>query len=151
MRTTRTGMGTPTPRLMGSGPSATDTVQRLQNDASQSASNWLHSYLKKQMTVSKRKGGWFRLEKRERSMFSLALRLNASFKGSRLLKAMFDVLRKLTEASGAVCARLALGVQMAWTFASNCARWGNLRAEEWRGDLEYAKYLGSHMCGGSRL
>ena len=84
-------------------------------------------------------------------MFSLALRLNATFKGSRLLNAMFDVLRKLAEASDAVCTPLTRGVQMAWAFASNCARWGNLRAKEWKDDLEYAKYLGSHMCWGSRL
>ncbi|MDG6982746.1 MAG: hypothetical protein JRM74_04755 [Nitrososphaerota archaeon] len=117
-------------------------------DATKPASNWLHSYLKKQMTLSKRRGGWFRLEKRERSMFSLALRLNASFKGYQLLKAMVGVLKKLMEASDAVYARLMRGVEMAWAFSSRCAEWGNVHAKEWRNDLEYARYLGSHMCGG---
>ncbi len=101
------------------------------------------------MTVSKRRGAWFRLEKRERSMFSLALRLNASFRGYELLKAMVGVLKKLMEAPGMAYHRLTRGVQMAWAFSEHCARWGNLHAKEWRNDLEYAKYLASHMSGGA--
>ena len=100
------------------------------------------------MNLSKRRGGWFRLEKRERSMFSLALRLNTSFKGYQLLKAMVGVLKRLMEASDMAFSRLMRGVQMAWAFATKCAQWGNVHAKEWRNDLEYARYLGSHMCEG---
>lgn len=119
-----------------------------QIDALNPASKWFHSYLKRQMTVSKRRGGWFRLEKRERSMFSLALRLNASFKGFQLLKAMVGVLKKLMEVSDMVYSRLMRGVQIAWAFSTFAVECGNFHAKEWRNDLEYAKYLGSHTCGG---
>jgi hypothetical protein len=133
------------PNSMGTGAPA-QTIQRLQDDAPNPASKWLHSYLKKQMLLSKRRGGWFRLEKRERSMFSLALRLNASFKGFQLLRAMVGVLKKLRAASDRVYARLLRGLQVAWAFSTFAVEWGNPRAKEWRNDLEYAKYLGSHMC-----
>jgi hypothetical protein len=98
------------------------------------------------MNLAKRRGGLFRLEKRERSMFSLALRLNASFKGYQLLRAMVGVLKKLMEVSDLVYSRLFRGLRLAWTFSAMCVEWGNEHAKEWRNDLEYAKYLGSHMC-----
>ena len=81
-------------------------------------------------------------------MFSLALRLKATFQGYQLLRAMVGVLRKLKEASDVAYSRLLRGMQVAWAFSVKCAEWGNLRAKEWRNDLEYARYLGSHMCGG---
>ena len=143
-----TDMGKPAPYHEGRRASTSDTTG-LQHDAPQTASIWLHSYLKKQMTVSKRRGAWFRLEKRERSMFSLALRLNASFRGYSLLKAMVGVLKKLMDAPGMACSQLTRGVRMAWAFSEKCAQWGNLRAKEWRNDLEYAKYLSSHIGGGA--
>ena len=137
----------PAPRYLGkSRPASQATTNNT--DALNPASNWFHSYLKKQMTLSKRRGGWFRLEKRERSMFSLALRLNTSFKGYQLLKAMVGVLKKLMEVSDVAYSRLMRGVQMAWAFAEKCAEWGNVHAKEWRNDLEYARYLGSHMAEG---
>ncbi len=129
---------------MGTGASA-QSNPAFQHGATNPASTWLHSYLKKQMTLSKRRGGWFRLEKRERSMFSLALRLNATFKGHELLRAMVGVLKKLMAASDRVYGRLLRGYQLAWAFSTSAAEWGNLHAKEWRNDLEYARYLGSHM------
>ena len=135
------------PNSLGNGTSAKE-IHGIQQGATDVASNWLHSYLKRQMTVSKRRGGWFRLEKRERSMFSLALRLKASFKGYQLLKAMVGVLKKLMEVSDMVYGRLMRGVQLAWAFSTFAVEFGNPRAKEWRNDLEYARYLGSHMCGG---
>ena len=121
---------------------------RPQEDASDAASNWLRSYLKRQMTVAKRRGCWFRLEKRERSMFSLALRLRASFRGHNLLKAMVGVLKKLMDVSDMVYSRLVRGVQVAWAFSTFAVECGNRRAKEWRNDLGYVMYLGSHMCEG---
>ncbi|MDE1858779.1 MAG: hypothetical protein KGI26_06920 [Thaumarchaeota archaeon] len=100
------------------------------------------------MTLSKRRGSWFRLEKRERSMFSLALRLNATFQGYQLLKAMVGVLKKLMAMSDKLYSRLLQGMQLAWAFSSKCSEWGNVHAKEWRNDIEYARYLGSHMCQG---
>lgn len=101
------------------------------------------------MLLSKRRGSWFRLEKRERSMFSLALRLNPTFKGYQLLKAMVAVLKKLMEASSQAYARVLRGLQIAWAFSAKCVEWGNPEAKAWRNDLEYAKYLGSTMSGGT--
>ena len=138
-------MGAVAPNFKGNESSVPD-IPETQQDASDAASKWLHRYLKRQMTVSKRTGGWFRLEKRERSMFSLALRLKASFKGFQLLKAMVAVLRKLMEASDRAHGRLVRGLRLAWAFSAFAAEWGNARAKVWRNDLEYANYLGSHMC-----
>jgi hypothetical protein len=138
-------MDGPASNLFGTGASVLMN-HRSQEDAPVPASKWLHSYLKKQMLLSKRRGGWFRLEKRERSMFSLALRLNASFKGYQLLKAMVSILKKLRAASDRVYGRLLKGLQVAWAFSTFAVEWGNPRAKEWRNDLEYSKYLGSHMC-----
>ena len=141
-------MGTPAPQYMGEGPSASDTTG-LQPDATQTASNWLHSHLTTQMTVSKRRGAWLRLGKRERSLFSPALRLNASFRGYELLKAVVGVLKKLMEAPGMAYHRLTRGVPMAWAFSEKCAGWGDLHAKGWRNDLGYARYLTSHMSEGA--
>ncbi len=102
------------------------------------------------MTLSKRRGSWFRLEKRERSMFSLALRLNATFKGYELLRAMVGVLKKVMAGSDLLYSRLVRGVQLAWAFSSKCTEWGNPGAKAWRNDLEYAKYLGAHMSSEGR-
>ena len=137
-------MDVPAPKPVGTGGSVAD-IAEIQHDATQSASKWLHSYLKKQMTLSKRRGGWFRLEKRERSMFSLALRLKATFKGYELLKAMVATLKKLMAASDRAYSRLAKGLQMAWAFSTFAVEWGSPHAKAWRNDIEYAKYLGSHM------
>ena len=142
-------MDVPAANSLGGGSSA-DTNER-QKDAPGAASDWLHSYLKRQMTVSKRTGCWFRLEKRERSMFSLALRLKASFRGYGLLKAMVSVLDKLAEVSGIVHGRLMRGVRMALAFSAFAVEWGNRSARSWRNDLGYARYLGLHMCEGKHL
>jgi hypothetical protein len=120
-------------------------IPEKQSDAINHASESLHSYLKRQMILSKRRGGWFRLEKRERSMFSLALRLKASFKGFQLLKAMVGILKKLKMASDRAYAQLLRGTELAWAFSMRCAAWGNVSAIAWRNDLDYARYLGSHM------
>jgi hypothetical protein len=100
------------------------------------------------MALAKRRGSWFRLEKRERSMFSLALRLKPTFKGYQLLRAMVGVLKKLMEVSDNAYCRLFRGLRLAWNFSTMCVEWGNIHAKEWRNDLEYARYLGSHMCEG---
>ena len=142
-------MGFVAPNPPGNGSSATDPPS-IQQGAPDAASNWLHSYLKKQMTLSKRRGGWFRLEKRERSMFSLALRLKASFRGHDLLKAMVGVLKKLMEASDAVYSRLMRGVRLAWAFSTFAVLGGCPLAKAWWIDLVYARYLGSQMGGGKR-
>ena len=140
-------MGAVAPNFKGNESSVPD-IPETQQDASDAASKWLHRYLKRQMSVSKRTGGWFRLEKRERSMFSLALRLKASFRGHDLLKAMVGVLKKLMEASDAVYSRLMRGVRLAWAFSTFAVQCGSPHAKAWRNDLEYARYLGSHMGGG---
>jgi len=132
------------PSYLGTGASGAE-ITEVRRDAPNPASTWLRSYLKRQMTLSKRRGGWFRLEKRERSMFSLALRINATFRGYELLKAMVGILKKLKEASDRTYGRLLKGLRMASAFSTFAVEWGNKLAKDWRNDIEYAKYLGSHM------
>jgi hypothetical protein len=97
------------------------------------------------MTLSKRRGGWFRLEKRERSLYSLALRIHARFESVQLVRAMVGILKKLLETSDLAYNRLLRGMSLAWAFSSAGERWGNQQAKAWRNDINYARYLGVHM------
>jgi hypothetical protein len=134
----------------GTSISETSFMSANQHDAPQSASDKIRSYLRKQMTLSKRRGGWFRLKKRERSLYSLALRIHVKFESVQLVRAMVGILKKLLESSDLAYNRLLRGMSLAWTFSSAGERWGNRGAKAWRNDTDYARYLGAHMCSVGR-
>jgi hypothetical protein len=93
------------------------------------------------MIRAKRGGGWFRIPKRERSMYSLAMRLEVKFQSRDLLRALVSVLKHLKEACDAGYIALAKGLRIAWAFSYAAVSWGNEEARKWRGDVNYARFL----------
>ena len=100
------------------------------------------------MTKAKRNGGWFRLTRLERGVFSLALRINAKFESASLTKAIVSVLKKLKEVSHPFYEHLQRGTEIATAFSDAASSWGNELAREWRHDKDYAIYLGRFLSSG---
>jgi len=94
-----------------------------------------------QMIRAKRGGGWFRIPKRERSMYSLAMRLEVKFQSRDLLRALVSVLKHLKEACDAGYIALTKGIRIAWAFSNAAVSWGNEDARKWRGDRNYIRFL----------
>lgn len=107
----------------------------------------IREYLRKEVTKAKRHGYWFRLGRLERQYLGLALRINVKWKSPELLRALVRVLRQLKGLGDRAYLVIMKGTRLAWQFSEAVVSWGNPAAKEWRNDLEYAKYLGSHMCG----
>ena len=117
----------------------TDTI------AQSAFSQKVKSHLKKVMTTSKRRGAWFGLEKREKSIMYLSLRLNVKFESLDLLRALTSVLKKLEQHGETIHAWLQRGSKLAWAFSEFAVSCGNKSARNWRNDLGYALYLGRAM------
>ena len=108
-------------------------------------SQTVKSHLKKVMTISKRRGAWFGLEKREKSIMYLSLRLNVKFESLALLRALTSVLKKLEQHGETLHAWLQRGSKLAWAFSEFAVNSGNMAARSWRNDLDYSRYLGRMM------
>jgi hypothetical protein len=93
------------------------------------------------MTRAKRAGTWFRLCRRERTMYGLALRLDVKFRSHDLLKALVSVLKNLRDSCDGSYAALMEGTRLAWSFSEAAVSWGNERAREWRNDMAYIRFL----------
>ena len=102
------------------------------------------------MAKAKRQGGWFRLTRLERGIFSLALRVNAKFESASLTKAMVSVLKKLREVSHPLYERFLRGAVLAEAFSDAASGWGNQLAKDWKHDKAYAIYLGLFMTTSAR-
>jgi hypothetical protein len=100
------------------------------------------------MRRSKRHGYWFGLSQIERSICTLALRLDVKFKSWTLLKALVSILKKLKEMGDELYVQMTRGLSLAWRFSTAAAEWGNAEAKAWRNDTDYARYLGIHMSSG---
>ena len=110
------------------------------------ARDGIRGFLRKEITKAKRHGYWFRLGRMERQYLGLALRLNVKWKSPELLRALVRVLRQLKGLGDRAYLVITNGTKLAWRFSEAAVNWGNPAAKEWRNDLGYAKYLGSHMC-----
>ena len=102
----------------------------------------LKEFLNKEMLKSKRSGDWFKLCKRERSFYSLALKLDIKLESPDLLRALTSVLHKLKQMSSRVYAELTKGTRLAWQFSQTAVTWGNSEARKWRNDQAYILFLG---------
>jgi len=100
------------------------------------------------MIRAKRAGTWFRLLRRERKMFELAMRLNVKLQSHDLLRALVSVLKDLRQNCDAVGAAFARAVSLAWVISEAAVTWGNAKAREWRNDLGYIRFLGLTLEGG---
>jgi hypothetical protein len=98
--------------------------------------------LKRSVTSAKRRGAWFSLDRKERGILSLAIRLDVKFSSIELLRAITSVLKKLEEHGDTLYSRIQRGIKLAWAFSEAAVTWGNASAKEWRHDRTYADYLG---------
>jgi hypothetical protein len=110
----------------------------------------VRNHLKKVMVVSKRQGGWFALERREKSILYLSLKLNVRFASLDLLRALASILKKLEQHGETLHAWLQRGSKLAWAFSEFAVSCGNKGAKTWRNDLNYALYLGRVMSSNKR-
>jgi len=93
------------------------------------------------MIRAKRSGVWFRLRRRQRGMFELAMRLRVKFQSHDLLRALVSVLKELRETCDPVGGALVRGMRLAWALSESAVRWGNVSARVWRNDLNYIRFL----------
>ena len=93
------------------------------------------------MIRAKRAGTWFRLRRRERGMFELAMRLNVKLQSRDLLRALVSVLKDLRQTCDPVGGALVMGMRLAWALSESAVRWGNESARAWRNDLSYVRFL----------
>lgn len=108
----------------------------------------LRQFFKAIMAKSKRTKRWYSLSKQDRGLYSLALRLDVSFRSVELIRALVSIVKRLRTLSNNIYTRFIRGTEMAWAFSEAAVRWGNPLAKSWRHDREYALYLGGVMGGG---
>jgi hypothetical protein len=126
---------------MGS-PTLPSIVESLSHLAPKHASEKIRMLIKRQMTVSKRQGTWFRLNVQERSIINLALSLHVSFKSLELLRAIVSVMKRLQQVSNKSFSQLLRGSKLARSFSEAAVSWGNTAAKSWRSEMTYIAFLG---------
>ena len=94
-----------------------------------------------QMIRAKRAGTWFRLRRRERGMYELAMKLEVKLQSHDLLRALVSVLKSLRETCDRAGAAFVRAMREAWTISEAAVGWGNQAAREWRNNLEYIRFL----------
>jgi len=127
------GMATPTIPI---------SVESLSFLAPKDASERIRMMIKKRMTLSKRRGTWFRLNVQERTILNLALSLKVSFKSLGLLRAVVSVMKRLHEVSDKSFTQMLRGAKIACSFSDAAVSWGYAAAENWRSDKDYISFLG---------
>jgi hypothetical protein len=98
--------------------------------------------LKKTIVTSKRRGAWFSLDRREKSILYLSLKLNVKFESLELLRALASIMKKLERYGDTVSAWFQRGTKLAWAFSEFAVGCGNKSAASWRNDRSYVVYLG---------
>jgi hypothetical protein len=125
-------------------------LHTIDHSAPSTFSQRIKSHLKKAIVTSKRRGAWFSLERREKSILYLSLKLDVKFESLDLLRALASVLKKLEQHGETVYAWLQRGTKLAWAFSEFAVSAGNEDAMMWRNDRSYAFYLGKVLTGSKR-
>ncbi len=102
----------------------------------------IKNHIKLAMLKAKRRGAWFSLDRREKSILYLSVRLKLKFESLDLLRAVASILKKLQQQGETVYAWLQRGTKLAWAFSEFAVSCGNVTARSWRNDRGYAIYLG---------
>lgn len=105
----------------------------------------IKSHLKKVIVSSKRRGAWFSLEKKEKSIVYLSLKLNVKFESLQLLRSLASIMKKLEQQGETLHAWLMRGTRIAWVFSEFAVSCGNKSARMWRNDRDYALFLGRSL------
>ncbi len=103
------------------------------------------SHLSRTIVQAKRRGAWFSLGRREKSILYLSVRLKLKFESLDLLRALASILKKLEQCGETMYALLQRGTRMAWAFSEFAVSCGNKAAKSWRNDRSYALFLGRQM------
>jgi hypothetical protein len=123
-------------------PSLSLIVESLSNLAPNHAGEKIRMLIKRQMTVSKRQGTWFRLNVQERAIINLALSLKVSFKSLELKRAVVSIMKRLQQVSNKSFSQLLRGARLALSFSEAAVTWGYAAARSWRSDVVYIAFLG---------
>jgi hypothetical protein len=107
----------------------------------------IKSILKKSVRSAKRRGAWFSLDRSEKGILSLAIRLDVRFSSIDLLRAITTVLKKLEEHGDTLHSRMQRGMKLAWAISEFAVAAGNESARSWRWDRAFADYLGHRFQG----
>jgi len=81
----------------------------------------------------------------QRMLYGLAMRLKVKLQSPALLKALVSVLKRLYETCDWVGAAILRASRLAWAVSEAAVRWGNVRAREWRNDLNYIRFLAMNL------
>jgi hypothetical protein len=106
----------------------------------------IKNHIKQTMLKAKRRGAWFSLDRREKSILYLSVRLQLRFESLELLRSLASILKKLEEQGETLHAWLLRGTKMAWSFSEFAVSCGNREAKAWRNDRSYALFLGRVLC-----
>jgi len=94
------------------------------------------------MVKAKRGGAWFSLDRSEKSILYLSVRLQLKFESLDLLRSLASILKKLEERGQSLYACIQRGTLLAWRFSEFAVTCGNEAARAWRNDRAYAIFLG---------
>jgi len=83
------------------------------------------------------------LDRKEKSILYLSVRLKLKFESLDLLRSLASILKKLEERGESMYACLQRGTMIAWRFSEFAVSCGNLSAKGWRNDRAYAVFLGT--------
>jgi len=103
----------------------------------------IRKHIKRTMLNAKRGGAWFSLDRKEKSILYLSVRLQLKFESLDLLRSLASILKKLEERGESLYASLQRGTRIAWRFSEFAVSCGNLAARGWRNDRAYAIFLGA--------
>jgi len=105
-------------------------------------SQQVKSRIKLAITNAKRRGAWFSLDRKEKSILYLSVKLRLKFESLDLLRSLASILKRLEEKGETVYAWFQRGIRLAWAFSDFAVSCGNTTAKAWRNDRSYALFLG---------
>jgi hypothetical protein len=114
-------------------------------NATNTFSQLIKSHIKQAMVKARRRGAWFSLDRKEKSILYLSVRLQLKFESLALLRSLASILKKLEERGETMYAWIQRGTRLAWAFSEFAVSCGNDAAKEWRNDRSYALFLGKLM------
>jgi len=105
-------------------------------------SQMIKTRIKSVMANAKRRGAWFSLDRKEKSIMYLSVKLQLKFESLDLLRSLASIMKKLEARGETVYACFQRGVRLAWAFSDFAVSCGNIKAKAWRNDRSYAVFLG---------
>ena len=123
----------------------TEYPHNRSTDASPDSNNGTKKLLLREMIKAKRAGTWFKLPRLQRSLYSLAMRLDVKLQSRELLRALVSVLKALRQTCDKAGIAFVGAMRLAWAYSEAAVGWGNAKAREWRNDGNYIRFLASGL------